>query len=251
MANYLNIEDYPFAHNDFMHYFKSLYKDRGLKAIYQFLNRPHYRAFSKGLITKFAPTGVGLEIGVGARTICPATRTILSDGYSEHGLDNSVARVFFKGDKIPYENKSFDFVLSEHVLEHISNPIKAIKEWLRVTKSGGHIFLFLPHKERTNDCHRLTTTLEHLIEDEKNDVSFDDSTHFNDWIENVVNKGLMPDHYKHIDKEELLKTASIHHHVWTEKEIIELLEYLNLKVVYSNNKVPDRRDSFVVIAQKI
>ena len=92
--------------------------------------------------------------------------------------------------------------------------------------------------------------MEHLLEDFKNNVSLDDSTHFEDWYENVVQKGLMPSHYSHMSKEDLLKSASIHHHVWMENDIVELLEYLNLKIVYVEKKLHDRRDSFVVIAQK-
>jgi hypothetical protein len=93
---------YPFEPNDFLFYFRSLYHDRGPKAFYQLFNRTRRRPYSRGLISRFAPTGIGLEIGVGARTICPSTRTVLSDGYSEHGAANSIAKVFFMGDEIPY-----------------------------------------------------------------------------------------------------------------------------------------------------
>ena len=67
----LKIQDYPFKSHDFAFYFKNLYRDRGLKAFYQFLNRPHRRAFSRSMIKKYAPEGIGLEIGVGERTIAP------------------------------------------------------------------------------------------------------------------------------------------------------------------------------------
>jgi hypothetical protein len=66
-----------------------------------------------------------------------------------------------------------------------------------------------------------------------------------------VEKGLMPDHYKHIPKQDLIRTGSLHHHVWTEKEIAELLEYVELKVVLIDPKVHDRRDTFVVVGRKI
>jgi SAM-dependent methyltransferase len=245
-----SLEQYTFASSDFLFYFQTLWKDRGPKALYQCFNRPLRRSFSRGLIQKYAPKGIGLEIGVGARTIAPVCRTVLSDAYSDHGVHDSIAKVFFKGAEIPYADESFSFILSEHVLEHISNPIKTIKEWLRVLKSGGKIFLFLPHRDRTNDKFRQLTTLEHLIDDYNKDVPYNDSTHFEDWWSNVVERGLMPDHYRHIPKDELINSASIHHHVWTEKEIIELCEHLGLKIAYADSKVHDRRDSFVVVAEK-
>ena len=244
------VQDYKFETSDFYHYFKTLYKDRGYKAFYQFNNRPHRRKYSRSLIKMFSPRGYGLEIGCGARTICPTDRTILSDGFQEHGVHDSIAKVFFKGDTIPYDSDSFDFLLSEHVLEHITNPIKALKEWLRVLKSQGVLFIFLPHMKRTNDKYRSITTLDHLIEDYKNNTPYNDSTHYDDWIQNVVKKGLIPSHYQRMDKQELLNSASIHHHVWTEKEIIELFNYLNLEILFVDEKVKDRRDSFAVIARK-
>ncbi len=246
----LKIEEYPFEKSDTLHYFKTLYKDRKLKAFYQFLNRPHRRSYSRSLIRKYSPHGVGLEIGCGSRTICPTDRTLLSDAFSSHGVENSIAKIFFKGDEIPYPEGSFDFIVSEHVLEHIANPIKALKEWVRVLKKGGQIYCFLPHKERNNDLNRQITTLDHLIKDYKDDVPYNDPTHIDEWLENVVNKGLMPEHYKHLEKQELLDSASIHHHVWTEVQIAELFEYLGLKVIHCENKVHDRRDTFVVIATK-
>src|SRR5260221_9635771 len=38
----------------------------------------------------------------------------------------------------------YDFVLSSHNLEHIANPIRALKEWMRVVKAGGAIIAVLP-----------------------------------------------------------------------------------------------------------
>jgi SAM-dependent methyltransferase len=246
----LQIQDYPFVRWDFGHYLATVFKDRGVKAIYQFLNRPIRRAYSRSLLKKFAPQGIGLEIGVGARTIAPVERTILSDAFSEHGVHASIAKVFFQGESIPYPSETFDFVLSEHVLEHITNPIKILKEWLRVLKDGGVIFCFLPHKERTNDCHREVTSLQHLLEDFKRDVPANDDFHLSEWRRNVVERGLMPAHYQHMNNQELLDSHSIHHHAWTEKEIVELFNHLGLKILFVDSRVHDRRDSFVVIAQK-
>jgi ubiquinone/menaquinone biosynthesis C-methylase UbiE len=46
---------------------------------------------------------------------------------------------------IKEHNDSLDFVFSSHCLEHLKNWEKALKEWHRVLKSGGIIFLYLPH----------------------------------------------------------------------------------------------------------
>lgn len=40
-----------------------------------------------------------------------------------------------------------DFVYSSHTLEHIKDHEKALKEWWRILKPGGHLCLYLPHKD--------------------------------------------------------------------------------------------------------
>jgi predicted SAM-dependent methyltransferase/ADP-heptose:LPS heptosyltransferase len=42
---------------------------------------------------------------------------------------------------------SWDAVFSSHLLEHIVDTKAALKEWWRVVKPGGHLVLYLPHKE--------------------------------------------------------------------------------------------------------
>jgi hypothetical protein len=92
----LKVSDYPFETCDFLFYLKNLWRDRGFKTFYQCFNRPLRRSYSRGLIQKYAPHGLGLELGVGERTICPTQRTVLSDGYTEHGVGKSIAKVFLE-----------------------------------------------------------------------------------------------------------------------------------------------------------
>lgn len=70
------------------------------------------------------------------------------------------------GDDLPLEDESQDFVISSHVIEHFWRPIAAIKEWHRVTKKGGYIFMIVPHKERTFDKDRPITYADEIIKRE-------------------------------------------------------------------------------------
>jgi len=45
-----------------------------------------------------------------------------------------------------FASQSMDFVFSSHLLEHIENTQKALKEWWRVLKVGGYLVLYLPDK---------------------------------------------------------------------------------------------------------
>ena len=46
--------------------------------------------------------------------------------------------------KLSYKSNSFDRLIATHVLEHISNPHLAVKEWLRVLKPNGTLSILLP-----------------------------------------------------------------------------------------------------------
>lgn len=74
-------------------------------------------------------------------------------------------------------------MLSSHNIEHLANPLKAIKEWKRVVKPNGYFLFVVPNKEGTFDHLRPVTTIDHLIQDLKNDIKEDDNTHFEEVLE--------------------------------------------------------------------
>ena len=89
------------------------------------------------------------------------------------------------GDALPLADDSQDFVLSSHVIEHFFDPIRALKEWLRVVRSGGFIFVIAPHKERTFDRDRPRTPLAELLARHEGRIAppaVDDHTHYSVWI---------------------------------------------------------------------
>ena len=208
------------------------------------------RPWSRNIMKQFAGKGIGLEIGVGERTIAPVSRTILSDAFESHGDANtSLAKVFFRADDIPYENESFNFIFSEHTLEHLGNPLRALFHWKEKLADGGRIILFLPHQERCCDIYRKRTPLTHIVEDYEKNMPDNDQTHVDDFYENIVLKGLTP-HYEHAQKEDLASSGNMHHHVWITEDVIQVFGYVGIETVFSEDCVPDRQDSFVIVGEK-
>jgi ubiquinone/menaquinone biosynthesis C-methylase UbiE len=243
-----NLEHYKFEKNERLFFLKQMVQKHGMKGLYKQF-RPHEkRAWSRTIIDRYSPKGNGLEIGCGEQTIAPVSRTVLSDGHRDHAGNKSIAKVFFKGDNIPYEDSSFSFVLNEHVLEHIYNPIEAILEWGRVLKKEGSLILFLPHKERTFDKLRKRTTLTELLSREESPSETKNSI-LQEWTELVMDKGLAS-HYNSFTPRELLETGQIHYNVWLPEDIVELLNHLGLEILFQEDYVVDRPDSFLVIAKK-
>ena len=60
-------------------------------------------------------------------------------------------------------NESFEFVIMNHVLEHLFDPIQAIKESLRILKPGGSLVMSVPDKRFTFDFERKLTKWELLL----------------------------------------------------------------------------------------
>jgi ubiquinone/menaquinone biosynthesis C-methylase UbiE len=81
--------------------------------------------------------------------------------------------VVANGDELPFDDESYDFVISSHVIEHFYNPIKAIKEWLRVIRPGGYILFICP-----KECEPLTDTQELLS---RTTTDNDDHRHWTRW----------------------------------------------------------------------
>jgi len=87
------------------------------------------------------------------------------------------------GDELPFPDESQDFIVSAHVLEHFPDPIKALKEWYRVVRRGGYIFMIVPHKNRTFDRNKPRTKLAELLERNKKKFKQEGvSKHYSFWI---------------------------------------------------------------------
>ena len=80
----------------------------------------------------------------------------------------------------PIADAQYDFVLSCHNLEHIANPLKALTEWTRVIRSGGHLLLIVPNKAGNFDHCRPDTTFEHLLEDQLRGMDEGDLSHLDE-----------------------------------------------------------------------
>ena len=207
------------------------------------------RRTSRALLQKhILPHHRGLELGAGESTISPVRQTLLTDAYASHAGSASLATEFFPAEKIPYPDQTFDFIINEHVLEHLPDPISALKEWRRVLKPEGYLFLFLPHPERTFDRYRKVTSLEHLFEDHETKAAPVEDYHWEEWSREVIARGLAP-HYATYNKSDSLQGNLIHRHVFIPTTVAELLRRLNWQIIHQIDLVPDRTDSFAVVAR--
>ncbi len=88
--------------------------------------------------------GRGLDVGCGKKATFPHM-TGVDDGKDYGGA--RVTDIKAEADDLPFKDGSQDFVFSSHCLEHMEDYRATLKEWWRVLKPGGHLALYLPHRD--------------------------------------------------------------------------------------------------------
>lgn len=83
------------------------------------------------------------------------------------------------GDDLPFPDDSFDFVLASHVLEHLPDPIRALKEWERVARR--YVLVILPHRDRTFDRDRPVTPVSELVQRHAEGLRSEEDRHWTVW----------------------------------------------------------------------
>ncbi|HEX8237201.1 MAG TPA: methyltransferase domain-containing protein [Abditibacteriaceae bacterium] len=124
---------------------------------------------------------------------------------------------------------SQDFVVANHMIEHCQNPIASIENWLRVLKPGGILYMAVPDKRYTFDVDRDITSLEHLVRDYREGPAWSRATHFKE-AASQENKTLQQIEAYAAELQQ--QDYSIHFHVWTQAEILELLIYCRNKLSF-------------------
>ncbi len=95
-----------------------------------------------------------VEIGVGAQKTVPQVIGVdrIPKGQPIPFLDGalSVADVIADADDaLPMEDASTDTIIARHVLEHLVNSVKSLKDWHRVLKKGGRLIISVPDERIT------------------------------------------------------------------------------------------------------
>lgn len=63
---------------------------------------------------------------------------------------------------VPAENETYDVAISRHSLEHVLDPVKAIRDWMRVLKPNSKIIIVLPDHGKINTIDPYYSNGEHL-----------------------------------------------------------------------------------------
>ena len=254
------------------------YQKEGLVGILTAVYRRivHVRVKSYLLIEEIVSSNNGIEIG-GTSSIfekrnmipvypfvhsldnCNFSSDTVWEGKIEEGLKYFYDKKHLPGRQYVLEatnlqgigDESYDFLLSSHMIEHTANPIKALKEWLRVVKENGHLILVIPHKDATFDHNRPVTTLEHLIQDYDNNMTEEDLTHMDEILElHDLSMDIEAGNYEQFVERSKnnYQNRCFHQHVFNSFLVAELMDYLNVNIRAIEAIVPMH---IMVIVQKL
>lgn len=204
--------------------------------------------------------GHGIEIGPGRKPYGPRERTKYLDKHTSNKDGMPEPDYVSDAARIPAADGTFDFLVSSHCLEHVPNTLRTLNEWVRVVRDGGTLLLILPHGDRTFDRYRQKTTLRHHIEDfERLGDADSDPSHFEEmkagWMQEPDFERQKIAYEKEWgapvwDFEFRMRNDALHYHVWTQTEMVDVLRHLGLEILYLNECLDERQDSFLIVARK-
>ncbi len=151
-----------------------------------------------------------------------------------YGKGRGKQYVMEASDLSPLQSESYEFLLSSNCLEHVANPLKALKEWVRVVEGGGYILLLLPKKERTFDQRRDVTPFEHLVDDYTNGTTEHDLTHLAEILAlHDLSRDPEAGDFENFKarSERNFENRCLHHHVFDADSIRKMSEFVGVSVV--------------------
>lgn len=190
------------------------------------------------------PLPIYAEIGRLDHCDASSTASLVESGSAyKYATGKPAGRTYFceGSDLREVRDGSYDAVLSAHNLEHLANPVKALKEWQRILRPGGVLVLVLPHYEDTFDHRRSPTAVEHMLNDYANDVGEDDRTHLAEILElHDLSRDKAAGTLEEFRQRSLdnVRTRCLHHHVFDEANSLELLEAVGFDVLAMDRAKP-------------
>lgn len=154
-------------------------------------------------------------------------------------------------------DESLDFIIANHLIEHIANPILALENWYKKLKVGGILYMAVPDMRKTFDKKRTLTSIEHIVNDyevSEKELKKRNISHFYEWSR-LVNGTTE----KNVEKEvkNLIKIDySIHYHTFIFESMLKFLKYLrerlgiHYKVIDYSHTHPEGIE-FIFILKKV
>jgi SAM-dependent methyltransferase len=193
-------------------------------------------------------SGDGVEFGPGCHPlkVGPKVRSVrYCDAFDRAGFATAfpevIAEIHGFPDKIDFRlqfdrepfvdqigRASVDFVVANHLLEHLVNPVRFLEQCYQILVSGGLLFLGLPDKRHIFDRFRARTPLGDVMA--RYDAGATELTdeRIAEFVNGVEQRGepLRPGDPARKSEFEMHRRRSVHVNVWMLDDVVELLQHL-------------------------
>ncbi len=183
--------------------------------------------------------------------------------------------VIFDLDRDDYQIfREYDFIIANHVIEHVVNPIRFIKETCINLKKDALLLLTVPDKEYTHDKNRKLTRYRHVLMEYYLNVKHLSNRHIKDYLKNKLPvENVHPKTKEHFLKNKLPlsyyngnklplnplsrirlynyhRSRSIHVHVWNRESfdffIHRTISLLDLQLEIVENPPPEESPGEII-----
>ena len=207
-------------------------------------------------------SGTGIEIGalnspmpVSDQVEVKYVDIMTPEEINKHYPGSRLPDIVSDGTSFPdVADDTFNFVIGNHLLEHMDDPIGALVEWFRILKDGGIVMMAIPDKRFTFDNWRKRTKLEHVINDFDNnlDAQLSNLDHLKDWAVHVEKLEEYSPEWKLWIENQFKNGYSVHNHVWVIEDIMKIIRYLNDFLdgkfdILDYNHTPTQSNEFILI----
>lgn len=185
------------------------------------LNRPNPLVIREELACKYL-RGDGIEVGAGQAPVrIPDGATVR---YVDREPGDGVSFVSSLETLAGIDDASVDFLIANHVLEHMENPLRALLAVVRVLRMDGIAFITLPNSRYSFDKVRPVTALAHVIKDFEEGPEWSRRDHIREFAEKI--EGC---HGARLDRRvaELEgEPSGVHFHVWDAAAMGQMFGYM-------------------------
>lgn len=127
---------------------------------------------------------------------------------------------------------TLDFVVANHVLEHLVNPIRFLEQCCKLLRDGGILFVGQPDKRRMFDRDRRRTPLADVVTRYENNEVVLSEARIIEYV-NQVDQPETPftkDSPGYAEEIERHRRRSLHVNIWLADDLIELFQHLGLRL---------------------
>ncbi len=124
----------------------------------------------------------------------------------------------------PFPDASVDFVIANHVIENLRNPLGGLCEWIRILRPGGHLYMAVPEHTNPLDRLRTVTELDHLVADynDRDNRSAFDREHYTEWVA-ATRPDLPEEERAQYEAELIARDYAIHFHTFSRESLSAML----------------------------